>query len=355
MDGQRVKPAPEAIRRARETYPELRERDLARKLGVSEADYVAAYCGISAVRIEPRAPEIMDGLNAVGEVMALTRNESAVHEKIGVYENRLGEGEGAFAMLGSEINLRVFPPLWAHGFAVEKPGKDGPRRSLQFFDAAGEAVHKVHLRPASDLGAYDALIGRLGSGDQSPGIETRVVPTRETGDLAMAQARRDELRQRWQEMTDIHQYHGLLVDFALTRHQAVRIAGDDLAWPLAPAGVAEMMGQAVAAALPIMCFVGSRGCIQIHAGPIAGTKEMGPWLNVLDETFHLHLRTDQIAETWAVRKPVAEGHVTSIEAYDAAGSLVIQFFGLRERGRDERGDWRALVERLPRLQQPDAA
>ena len=49
-------------------------------------------------------------------------------------------------VLGEHIDLRIFPKVWAHGFAVEKRDGADIRRSLQFFDASGEAVHKVHLR-----------------------------------------------------------------------------------------------------------------------------------------------------------------------------------------------------------------
>ena len=39
---------------------------------------------------------------------------------------------------------------------------------LQFFDEAGEAVHKVHLRPASNLYAYQKLVADARLADQSP-------------------------------------------------------------------------------------------------------------------------------------------------------------------------------------------
>jgi putative hemin transport protein len=97
-----------------------------------------------------------------------------------------------------------------------------------------------------------------------------------------------------------------------------------------------------------MCFVGNRGCIQIHSGPVKSIKPMGPWINVLDETFHLHLRTDHIQEVWAVRKPTKDGHVTSLEAYNAEGEMIIQFFGKRKEGSDERAEWREIMENLPR-------
>jgi putative hemin transport protein len=69
----------------------------------------------------------------------------------------------------------------------------------------------------------------------------------------------------------------------------------------------------------------------------------------MDPTFHLHLRLDHLAEIWAVRKPTADGHVTSLEALDARGEMVIQFFGKRKEGFAERPEWRSIMENLARL------
>jgi putative hemin transport protein len=141
----------------------------------------------------------------------------------------------------------------------------------------------------------------------------------------------------------------------MTRHQAVQAIGSEFAWQLDGEALPAMLRHAVHLELPIMCFVGSRGCIQIHSGPIANIKTMGPWLNIMDPTFHLHLRVDRIAETWAVCKPAGEGHVTSLEAYDAEGHLIIQFFGKRKEGERERDDWRFLMDNLPRDPRATAA
>ena len=348
---QRVKPAPHEIRAARSDNPKMRERDLALQLGISEAELVAAHCGDGVLRLDPDVNTLLTGLEAVGEVMALTRNESAVHEKIGVYDKVVTGTHNAMA-LGKDIDLRIFPRAWAFGFAVEKRDGDTIRRSLQFFDGAGEAVHKVHLRPASNLYAYQKLVAGLESKNQSAALD--VVPRAGGGEPEVADASVDvaELRERWSKLTDIHQFFGLLRTLKLDRRQAMRLVGDDFAWRLDSGAVSSMLHHAAADSMPIMCFVGSRGCIQIHSGPIANIKPMGPWINVLDETFHLHLRVDHIRETWAVRKPTKDGHVTSIEAYGADGGLIVQFFGQRHEGSREREDWRFLAENLPRIPGP---
>lgn len=348
-----LKPTPGAIRQARADNRKMRERDLAQQLGISEAELVAAHCGDTVVRIEPRVNDLLLGMEAVGEVMALTRNESAVHEKIGIYDKPV-IGKQHALMLGSDIDLRIFTGVWQHGFAVEKRTGDEVRRSLQFFDTSGEAVHKIHLRPSSDIEAYRKLVDSLLSTDQSQTVETKPMKT-DREEANPEQQNLDELRERWSRMTDVHQFVGILRKLKLTRRQAVRLIGQDYAWPLDTGAVAAMMRLSANEALPIMSFVGNRGCIQIHTGPIQETKSMGPWLNVMDPTFHLHLRLDHIHEAWAVRKPNSDGHVTSLEAYDREGRLIIQFFGKREEGEDERTDWRTLVENLPRLPQQTAA
>jgi putative hemin transport protein len=87
--------------------------------------------------------------------------------------------------------------------------------------------------------------------------------------------------------------------------------------------------------------------VQIHTGPVATLKEVGPWFNVLDPGFNLHLRDGDIAEAWVVRTPTRDGIVTSLEIYDAAGEQIAWMFGARVDGEAERQDWRALVESLP--------
>lgn len=330
----------------------MRERDFARIHAISEADLVAAEVGRTAIRLKPDLTLLLNGLTAVGEVMALTRNESAVHEKIGPYEKAV-IGPMASMVLGEQIDLRIFPSKWAFGFAVEKSGEDGAiRRSLQFFDAQGQAVHKVHARPASNLEAWSLLVSNLRHAEQVDTIVTTPLsPVPALGDAADVAS----LRDKWQAMTDTHQFFGLLQKLNLHRLNALEMVGEDLAWQLDFNAVEQMFIAVAGTDLPIMAFVGNHGCIQIHAGPVTNIKPMGPWINVMDDTFHLHLRLDHIASVWAVRKPTSDGHVTSVEVYDGNRELIIQFFGKRQEGTDERTDWRTAVEQLPLHNQSNAA
>ncbi|MBL4892593.1 MAG: hemin-degrading factor [Rhizobiaceae bacterium] len=344
---QHVKLSAENIRSARIDNPKKRERELAGELGISEAEFVAAWCGDTVTRVSPDLATILPRLEDVGEVMALTRNESAVHEKIGVFDNYIPGGHVSM-MLGKNIDMRIFSGKWVHAFAVEKGDGEDIRRSLQFFDAHGEAVHKIHLRPDSKLDVWRKLISDITVDDQSSKVE--VTEQKEKPALEeVTEEKVETLRKRWAKMTDVHQFMMILRKLKLSRHQAVHNGGEDFAWQLDTSAVNAMMQLAVNDELPIMCFVGNHGNIQIHSGPITNIKTMGPWLNIMDPTFHLHLRTDHITEVWAVRKPGDKGHVTSLEAYDSDGEIIIQFFGQRQEGHEEREGWRFIMENLPRL------
>jgi putative hemin transport protein len=338
--------APQDIRAARADNPKLRDRDLADRLGISEAALVAADTGRGVTRIAAHPDALVPRLATLSEVMALTRNDSAVHEKVGTYANYT-PGQHAAMVVTEEIDLRIFPRHWVHAFAVERAGEGGVRRSLQVFDAAGDAVHKVHLRAGSDIAGWQALVADLAEADQSDTVATSL---REPAEAPKADpGKADVLRQEWRKMTDTHQFLRLVSKLKMNRLGAYRIAGAPFARPLAPASVNAALEAVAAAGIPFMVFVGNRGCIQIHSGPIHLLQPMGPWQNVMDPGFNLHLRRDHVAEVWAVEKPTARGPAISVEAFDATGGLILQAFGYRKEreGIDHTAPWSGIVAGLP--------
>jgi putative hemin transport protein len=79
---------------------------------------------------------------------------------------------------------------------------------------------------------------------------------------------------------------------------------------------------------------------------------MGPWINVMDPRFNLHLRADRIAEVYGVWKPTRTGDVFSVEAFAADGALILQVFGYRKD--TPAAPWNALVASLPKLEEVSA-
>ncbi|RMH61358.1 MAG: hemin-degrading factor [Bacteroidetes bacterium] len=335
----------------RRAHPTTRIRNAAADLGVSEADLLAADEGDGVTRLDGGWGALLQELDALGEVMALTRNDACVHEKTGVYRNvKLFESHRMGLVLDEQIDLRLFLERWRFGFAVETPwegGQDGLRRSLQFFDAHGTAVHKVFLTRRSDVAAYDRLVAkyRYAGSEPLPPVEPRPVPEPETPDAAVDRA---ALLQDWAELRDTHDFFPMLKAHGVSRPQALRLAEGTFTERVEPASARQALEHAAATETPIMVFVGNPGCIQIHTGPVRRLKATPPWFNVLDPGFQLHLNEEGIASAWVVRKPTRDGTVTALELFDAGGDVIAQFFGKRKPGLPEREDWRAIVTALPR-------
>lgn len=341
--------APDQIRALRAENTKARARDFAALHGIAEAELVAAHLGHGATAIVADPDRLLPWAGRLGEVMALTRNEHCVHERIGSY---LDYRSGAFAamVLGPEIDLRVFAKHWVHAFAVEEPGEDGPKRSLQVFDAAGDAVHKIHLKPQSNHALWGDLVRNMRLPDPSaplsPSPRAPVEPAKGSRSDAPA------LRTAWDRMSDTHQFLGMVKEQGMNRLGAYRLAGAPYVRPLKPAAVAEVLTRAAEDKVPVMIFVGNSGCIQIHGGPIERIVPMGPWINVMDPRFNLHLRADRMAEVYRVWKPTRTGDVFSVEAFAADGELILQIFGYRKDTPAE--PWIALTEALPQREEVSA-
>ncbi|MGM0561451.1 MAG: hemin-degrading factor [Pseudomonadota bacterium] len=328
----------------KEAEPGLRARDLAQRLDVSEAELLAARIGEGVVRLGEDWHALVNALPDLGRVMALTRNEHAVHEKHGTYSDiRLMKAHGL--VLDPEIDLRLFFNRWSFAFAVEEEVKSRLRRSLQVFDRTGTAVHKVYTAPDSDPSQFWRVVEHLKAQDQTPAIAVREA-YREKPDMSDEEIDVESLRTGWDDLKDTHDFRPLLQTHRVGRLQALRLTGPGYASRLPDGAFRRALQLAAERQVPIMIFVGSQGVIQIHGGPITNLRETGSWFNVLDAGFNLHLHEPGIASTWQVRKPTSDGRVTSIEAYDSEGRQIVQMFGVRKPGVPEREDWRQLVADL---------
>ena len=334
----------------RRENPGVRIRKAAAALGVSEAELVAT--SDSVTRLDGGWGVLLQEIEALGEVMALTRNEACVHEKTGHYRDvRLFESHQMGLVLDEQIDLRLFMNHWRIGFAVETPwdgGKDGLRRSLQFFDADGTAVHKVFLKRKSNVDAYQKLVAKYRHADPSSTLQVTPRPeaATETSDTDIDRA---AFLQAWAELKDTHDFFPLLKEHGVRRSQALRLAEGTFVERVESTSARQALRHAAATETPIMVFVGSPGCIQIHTGPVKKLKEHGPWYNVLDPGFNLHLNETLIDSAWVVRKPTKDGVVTALELFDDRGGLIAQFFGKRKPGMPELKAWREIAQALPRL------
>ncbi|MDF3127808.1 ChuX/HutX family heme-like substrate-binding protein [Kiritimatiellaeota bacterium B1221] len=330
-----------------EKFSGLRQIEIAHALGVSEGEWVDACCGHESRRLLDDPKAFIQGLPALGEVMVLTRNPSAVHEKVGTFDQIEFFDRMQMAQVANhEVDLRIFLSHWHRLYAVSIEKNGAMQNSLQVFDKTGTAVHKIFMKPATNEAAWESFVSSRLSEDRSA-FETEEIPAKVFADPATINL--EDFKCSWDTMKDTHEFYGLLKRFNLDRKEALKAAGSPRAVPIDPATIVSLLETASARQAPIMVFVGNRGCIQIHTGPVEKIVCFKQWINVLDERFNLHLRADHISEAWVVRKPTADGVVTSLELYDAEGREIAMLFGERKPGQKERQDWRELIETLKPL------
>jgi putative hemin transport protein len=336
----------------------LRHREISGFLGITEAQLIDAHVGISkltamkssphlarAIRFKKPYSELIFQIEGLGEVLALTRNEYGVHEKVGIYQHVSKQGDIG-VVHGDLIDLRLFYKHWEFAYAFEEGKGDALQRSIQFFDEYGTAIHKIFLLPTSDHEYFEQLVDDFSDMNQDSGIQVQ----EKLQDISSCNVTFSEefslekFRHDWSQMSDSHEFFDLLKKHGLNRLQALQCIGNHYAQPLTQSSMRQVFESAKEKKIPLMIFVGNRGAIQIHTGIICRVVEAKAWFNILDPGFNLHLDIEKINQIWLVRKPSKDGVVTSVELLDGQGEMIALVFGERHLGEPELAAWRHLVE-----------
>ncbi|WP_333661760.1 hemin-degrading factor [Chishuiella changwenlii] len=326
--------------------PKIRIRNAAKELGVSEMELLATDLGNGVTKLKPEHAAILQEIESLGKVMALTRNNECVHERKGIYLNPDFSSPHAQLFVGEDIDMRIFLTHWKTAFAVIESSEHGERKSLQFFGKDGEAIHKIYLVPQSNTEAFDALVEKYKDADQTTIPATEKVENNVT-EKPDSEIDVEGFQQSWIDLKDTHNFFTMLRKYGVTRTQALRLAPTDYhAKQINKDSIVKMLEKAAETETPIMVFTGNKGNIQIHTGNIKRTMWHENWFNILDPDFNMHLDMDKIATSWIVRKPTEDGIVTAIEVFNDKGEIIVQFFGKRKPGIAELEQWREIVAEL---------
>jgi putative hemin transport protein len=323
--------------------PNLRIRNAAKELGVSEGYLLQLNLGKHVTRLNPNFIEILNAFESLGEVIAITRNNDAVIECHGIYKNILLH-HNVILVMNDLIDLRIFIEKWHAVFAVEEFLQTSSRLSFQFFDALGNAVHKVYLNNNQKQDAFYHWVNKFKSQNQLPNHEVSSSESPHFADPDRIDI--NLFQQAWLDLKDTHDFQILLRRFDIQRNFALKIAPNGMTRKLSNNAILKALNTAADNQTEIMIFVGNPSCLQIFTGYITRILKTGEWINILDEKFNLHLLESEIHEVWHVIKPTTDGPVSSIECFNEKGDLLIQLFGKRKPGIPELNEWRNLCNHL---------
>lgn len=359
----------------------MRNIEVAKTIGITEGQLISAYQLISipkqdftiatlerflrqgtasmvSIGLKKEWSEILQFVKNFKEVMALTRNEACIHEKLGTYENYMKQGD--IGLFLGEIDLRLFFKEWHAGFMILENKGGMMVKSIQFFNKEGVAIHKIFMRKTSDLSMLDEFLELFTQRSRSEShrnqakksFDAKSILTEFSSPTLQQSKSSSEIpeieikafRAAWSGLRDAHEFIDLLKKFNISRLQAFKLIGEDFASPVDNESTHDIFRAAMNERIPVMIFVGNGAVIQIHTGVIHNVSSMGSWLNILDGGFNLHLRESLIHSTWVVRKPTKDGVITSLEIFDRQGEVIAMVFGERQPGVSERCDWRRMIE-----------
>jgi len=331
----------ESWQNLKKEIPNLRIRDAANTLGVSEAELLATRLNQGISCLKDDWSEILKQTPTLGKVMVLTRNEPCVHERKGIFENVSINGNMGL-VTGDDIDLRIFLNHWKFGFYSEEVREGNILRSLQFFDPHGEAVFKIYSTDSSDLNAWKTIKEKFVTDSVMP-LVTKEKEEKIASHAEVDAKLKNEFLVSWSELKDTHDFFVLLKKYNLERSTALELAEGRFTKKIPNESFYSLLADCARENQEVMIFVGSKGVIQIHTGHIQKLESRGPWFNVLDPEFNLHLRTDLVYESWIVDKPTSDGNVTSVELFTEEGLLILQCFGKRKPGIPQSQTWEKLV------------
>ncbi len=247
----------------------LNNRAAAAKLGMSEAELIAAGCGRFVTRLLPDALALLRSLPGLGEIKAVVRNPAAVIERAGTVQGVEANGVGAILVEADNFEMVCEIAQWKKGFALREDSTRGRglKLSVQFFTAEGTSAAKFFLRPGGDVQAFAQLVGALASPDESS-----------------------------QESID-----ATAVEFSLPLQQ--RLA------PTAPGALLAFLQTAAQSRQALTFVARNRAACLSTSKTIERVKrsDRGGWVNVLDDEMDIHLHDDGIRYLRPVADPDADG------------------------------------------------
>lgn len=324
--------------------PKVRIRDAAIEMKTSEEALVSTACGKNNLRLKPEFQSILNQLEKLGSVMALTRSDHAVHEAHGIYKDMKYHGSVAMFFIPG-IDTRFFLDKWSSVYAVN----ENDRHSLQFFDYQGDAVHKIYVTDKTNKTEYFNLIKTHQSDNQapSPGANHALNPKNDYTIPEEPEISSDELQKHWLNIRDVHEASRIIKRYGIHRREKIyKALGEVYAIPLSVESVEQLLVRASTDDIPLMIFAMNHATVQNYAGPVKKLLRTGPWFNVLDPDFNLHLRTEGIGQVWLIKKPSDDGWVTTINVLDNDGFEFLLIADHRVRGEAESSQWQDLCRDL---------
>ena len=241
--------------------PKVRIRDAAYQMKVSEAELLSTEINetVSFLLIEDMAAFIKDVLK-VDKIMLLIRSDYVVHEKTIKTKNIRLEDNQIIDLDKNDCSILDFNiDAFEYVFFQKKMHSNRELKSFQFFDKAGMAILKIYLK-GKDLGFFDEI------------------------DLKYKKTYNYEMQ------SDLDINNSNLLDSKIKINLPFdTINSKTTCRDISVKSLRLILENASDMKTPIQIHALGLGTIQYHRNTVRNIVDYGPWVNVIDQKFNLHV------------------------------------------------------------------
>ena len=241
--------------------PKVRIRDAAYQMKVSEAELLSTEINetVSFLLIEDMTAFIKDVLK-VDKIMLLIRSDYVVHEKTIKTKNIRLEDNQIIDLDKNDCSILDFNiDAFEYVFFQKKMHSNRELKSFQFFDKAGTAILKIYLK-GKDLGFFDEI------------------------DLKYKKTYNYEMQ------SDLDINNSNLLDSKIKINLPFdTINSKTTCRDISVKSLRLILENASDMKTPIQIHALGLGTIQYHRNTVRNIVDYGPWVNVIDQKFNLHV------------------------------------------------------------------
>lgn len=241
--------------------PKVRIRDAAYQMKVSEAELLSTEINetVSFLLIEDMTAFIKDVLK-VDKIMLLIRSDYVVHEKTIKTKNIRLEDNQIIDLDKNDCSILDFNiDAFEYVFFQKKMHSNRELKSFQFFDKAGMAILKIYLK-GKDLGFFDEI------------------------DLKYKKTYNYEMQ------SDLDINNSNLLDSKIKINLPYDTSNSKTTCrDISVKSLRLILENASDMKTPIQIHALGLGTIQYHRNTVRNIVDYGPWVNVIDQKFNLHV------------------------------------------------------------------
>lgn len=328
--------------------------DVAASYGMSEGELTnIRLASDAAILAIPDVKFFITDLELLGLVKCITRNRYAVSIQEGMFRNQHLYGynkvnisaETGLVLNPRKLDLRIYFKHWNHIYYIKQYKDKKIQRSFQVFDFYGQAMHKIFITERSSESGLSVLLKRYNTTQQTPPT-FRVRYPHYRSLINVDYEFNEYIDTEWRHMSCGEGIHALMEKYKMTRQELFRCVKPDLAYPVSKRALIQVLTSARERYEELVIAVPNQGCVQLYTGLLDKILCANDWLHVHNPANKLQIHESKISECWVVRKPIGNGHETTLEIFAADNELMVQIGGQRDKGQKERASWREIIERV---------